>query len=65
MQSRSIVVRIKSVYGRDTIYPVCESAKLFAAIAGTVTLTPETIQYIKGLQFGVLQEFTPDLHVVI
>jgi hypothetical protein len=38
-----IIVRIKNVYGKDLIYPVCEKAKAFATIQGGKTLTNRTI----------------------
>lgn len=48
-----IEVRIQNVYGRDVIYPVCESAKKFATLAGQKTLTPREIQLIKDLGYRV------------
>ena len=41
-----IIVTIKSVYGRDLIYPVCSQARIFASIADTETLTPYAIDAI-------------------
>jgi len=49
----NIVVEIKSNYGTEAIYPVCDKAKEFAAIAGTRTLTRGTIERIKTLGFEV------------
>jgi len=53
-----ILVRITSVYGVKTVYPVCETAKIFADIAGTKTLKPTTINSIKALGYtiNVMQE---------
>jgi hypothetical protein len=48
-----ITVRITSVYGARTIYPVCETAKIFADIAGTKTLKPTTINAIKALGYKI------------
>jgi hypothetical protein len=48
-----ITVRITSVYGAKTVYPVCETAKIFADIAGTKTLKPETIAKVKALGYTV------------
>lgn len=48
-----INVRITSVYGQRMIYPVCEMAKTFAAIAGTKTLKPDTIEKIQQLGYSV------------
>ena len=50
----TITVAIKDVYGKRTIYPVSETAKLFARIAGTITLTPETIDAIKTLGYNIV-----------
>jgi|TARA_R110000868_G_scaffold372436_1_gene636268 hypothetical protein len=51
-----ITVRITSVYGQKTVYPVCETAKIFADIAGTKTLKSTTINAIKALGYKVLVE---------
>jgi hypothetical protein len=48
-----IKIQVKSVYGNETIYPVCDKAKLFAAIAGQKTLTHKTIKDIKALGFNI------------
>ena len=48
-----ISVKIKSVYGIDKIYPVCDKAIAFANIADTVTLTDYTIAKIKLLGYRV------------
>lgn len=53
-----ILVRITSNYGARAVYPVCETAKIFATIAGTKTLKPETLNSIKALGYtvNVMQE---------
>lgn len=48
-----ISVRVTNVYGQRMIYPVCEMAKTFAAIAGTKTLKPDTIEKIKQLGYSI------------
>jgi hypothetical protein len=35
------------------IYPVCDAAKVFAAIAGTKTLTQQTLLLIKQLGYDI------------
>lgn len=55
-----ITVRIKSVYGNELVYPVCEHAKLLARLAGSKTLTREAIALIKQLGYSVEVE-TPKL----
>ena len=49
----NIQVEIKNVYGNELIYPICSSAKTFADIANTKTLTFETIQLIKKLGYTI------------
>lgn len=47
----SIQVQVKSVYGNEVVYPVCDKAKLFAKLAGTRTLTTASIEVIKALGY--------------
>jgi hypothetical protein len=48
-----ITVRVTNVYGQKTVYPVCETAQIFADIAGTKTLKPTTINSIKALGYKI------------
>lgn len=48
-----ITVRIKNVYGNELIYPVCQQALSFAAIAGTKTLSRNDIAHIRDIGFTV------------
>lgn len=48
-----ITVEVRSVYGRDLIYPVCEASKVFAAIAGTETLSVPVLRQIMFLGYEV------------
>jgi len=52
----AIHVRVMDVYGRQVVYPVCDKAKVFAAIAGTTSLTETTLRCIRKLGF--------DIHVI-
>ena len=51
-----IKVKLKNVYGQDLVYPACSKSKLFAEIAGTTTLTPETLSKIMFLGYEVINE---------
>ena len=53
MNELNIIVEIKSVYGTTKIYPVCDTSKLLASIAGTKTLTDDTISKIKQLGYQI------------
>ena len=52
----NLVVSKKNVYGVERIYPVCNKAKLFAAISGNKTLLPEVIEQIKKLGYNLTTE---------
>jgi|TARA_R100001377_G_C3173359_1_gene103889 hypothetical protein len=48
-----ITVNIKTNFGNEAIYPVCENAQGFANIAGTKTLTRQTLATIKKMGFAI------------
>lgn len=48
-----ITIEPRNNYGNVAFYPVCDSAKHFAAIAGTVTLTTDVLKHIKALGYEV------------
>lgn len=48
----TLKIQIKAVYGTLKAYPLCDQSKLFAKIAGTSTLTMDTIKHIQALGFG-------------
>lgn len=47
-----ITIQLRSIYGRTKAYPVCDRAKAFASIAGTSTLTINTLRNIDALGYG-------------
>ena len=49
----TIQVHIKDVYGKQTVYPVCDKAKLFAKLAGTTTLTHSALCVIEQLGYNI------------
>ena len=49
----TITVEVKNVYGNELIYPVCDTAKNFAKLAGKKTLTHNTISIIKSMGYSV------------
>lgn len=50
---RVILLDARHVFGSPTIYPVCETAKTFARIAGTKTLTTATLKEILKLGYTI------------
>lgn len=51
---QQVTIEIRQVYGNESIYPVCDNAKLFASIAGTKTLTPAALKCIKALGYEIV-----------
>jgi hypothetical protein len=49
----NITVKVTNNFGTKAVYPVCRAGKMFAMIAGTVTLTSPTIALIKQLGYEV------------
>lgn len=58
VEKLEISVKIKNVYGVEKIYPLCDKAKYFAAIAGTATLTENSIYFIQNLGYKIVEETT-------
>jgi hypothetical protein len=50
------IIEIKSVYGQDKVYPVCETSQIIAKLSGNSTLTPVTIALAKQLGYTFKQE---------
>jgi len=54
---KTITITIKYVYGNAVAYPDCDASRVFAQIAGTKTLTSDTIRLIRLLGYEVEQNF--------
>ncbi len=48
-----IEINYREIYGEDKAYPVCQTARLFAAMTGTKTLTPSALRYIAQLGYEI------------
>lgn len=48
-----IVVQVRDVFGRETVYPVCDTAKALAALAGHKTFTESDLRLIRQLGYAV------------
>jgi hypothetical protein len=49
----TITIEIRDIYGIRTIYPHCQTAKLFARLAGTKTITRHALETIKALGYQI------------
>ena len=56
VEEKTIIVKRKSSWGNEWIYPVCDKAHMFADISGNKTLLPEVIQLIKKLGYNLTTE---------
>lgn len=52
----TITVKIKHIYGNETVYPVCDTAQTFARMLNTKTLTREALKHIKALGYTIQVE---------
>jgi len=51
-----VLVRVEHNYGSPVAYAANENGRLFAAIAGTLTLRPSDLERIQALGFEVVIE---------
>jgi len=51
--NNTLVVTVKNVYGKETIYPANSVAQIFADLARQYTLTRETLKHAKSLGYTV------------
>ena len=51
----SITIELKWQYGNCAFYPLCETSKRFAQIAGTKTLTQDALRIIKSMGYEITQ----------
>jgi len=59
-----IIVTVKSVYGLNKCYPVCDQAKTLAKLARTTTLTHHSIETIRSLGF-IIKTVSPDMEKLL
>ena len=50
-----ITIELKWQYGNCAFYPLCETSKRFAQIAGTKTLTQDALRIIKSMVYTINQ----------
>jgi hypothetical protein len=51
--AKEITIEMKDRFGKMKYYPYCNDAKLFASIAGTSTMTEQTLKRIMKLGYKV------------
>ena len=50
---QKIIVELKSVYGRELFYPICDNAKRFAKLAKSKTLLESDLLLIQLCGFDI------------
>ena len=58
----TIQVEVKYVYGKQMVYPICETAHLLAKLANQRSLTPSSIITIKALGYAI--EITQPMEIL-
>lgn len=51
--TKQITVLLRDVYGTEKVYPICDDALRFAAIAGTTTLTKRVLRCVETLGYNI------------
>jgi len=51
---KEITLEIRSVFGTKKAYPICNDAKLFAALVGQTTLTKDNVKKIEALGYQII-----------
>ena len=59
-----IFFTVKSVYGKETIYPVCDQAKVFTALTGKKTVSLSDLKLIESLGFAICYNFGGQIYNV-
>lgn len=49
----TLEVEIKTVYGKPMYYPINDKAHMLSHIAGTATLTPQTLKLAKDMGMSI------------
>lgn len=65
MVTQTITVQIKNVYGRETIYPQCTKAQIFARLLGQKTLSAANLAHIQELGYVVTVEPVRHAYAVV
>lgn len=55
VEERILQVEVRNVYGKPVVYPSNKTAELFAAIAGTKTLSTAVLANARQLGFDIKQ----------
>lgn len=62
---KPVFVTVRRVYGNKVIYPACDTARDFARIAGTKTLTPATLRQIQAMGYSISEKHESQLEELI
>lgn len=53
MNTQTIKVQLKTVYGKPLIYPICTAAHIFTSLIGRKTLTYTHLESIRALGYNI------------
>ena len=58
-------VTIKKVWGNRVIYPANDAARHFARVAGTKTLTLDTLKTARAMGYEIHEVYNPQLEDIL
>jgi hypothetical protein len=59
------LVKLKTVYGNEMVYPACDTSRKFAELLGTKTITPQALKIIRELGYKVEAVLPEDTYQII
>ena len=58
-----ITIEIRTTWGTERANPICNTARAFARIAGTETLTMEALAQVKNLGYSVKEQVSSSSNI--
>jgi hypothetical protein len=59
------LVKLKTVYGNEVVYPACDTSRKFAELLGTKTITPHALKIIRELGYNVEAVFPEETYQIV
>lgn len=50
---KQLIIQPKQQYGQEVLIPICETASLLCQVAGTKTMTRQTLKLVKELGYEI------------
>lgn len=63
MNTQTITIEVRSVYGQTKLYPACQRSQQFADLIGTKTLTARAVKQIEAMGYEVVSVSNADWRI--